>query len=75
MEARDLIAALIRMGMTQMQIAACSGMTQSSVSKVSRGDVKDVMSQSYRKLKALHDEVQAQQGQPAAVPQQQQKAA
>lgn len=54
MEARDFIEALIKAGMTQVQIAESTGIPQPTISKVARGDVKDVLSQNYRKLQALH---------------------
>jgi transcriptional regulator with XRE-family HTH domain len=57
MEAREFIAALLNSGMTQVQIADRTGIPQPTISKVARGEVKDVMSQSYRKLQSLHDEV------------------
>lgn len=57
MEARDFIKQLIDAGMTQVQIAERTGITQPTVSKILRGDVRDVMSQSYRRLAALHGEV------------------
>ncbi len=57
MEARDFIAELIDKGMTQSQIEARTGIRQATISKVSRGEVKDVLSVNYRKLQALHAEV------------------
>lgn len=58
MEARDYIAELINKGkLTQAQIAERTGMAQPTISKVARGDVKDVLSMSYRRLQALHTEV------------------
>lgn len=57
MEAQDYVAAIRRKGLTQAQIAERSGIPQSTVSKVERGDVKDVLSKNYRALQALHNEV------------------
>jgi transcriptional regulator with XRE-family HTH domain len=57
MEARDIVKQLIDAGMTQVQIAERTGITQPTVSKILRGDVRDVMSQSYRRLAAVHAEV------------------
>jgi transcriptional regulator with XRE-family HTH domain len=57
MEARDFISDLIASGMTQSQIEARTGIRQATISKVARGDVKDVLSANYRKLQALHAEV------------------
>lgn len=56
MEARDFIGALLGAGMTQVEIAERTGIPQPTISKVARGDVKDVLSQNYRKLQALHAE-------------------
>lgn len=57
MEARDFINALIGLGLTQSQIAERTGIPQPTISKVSRGDVSDVMSRNYRKLQELHAEL------------------
>lgn len=62
MEARDLVAALLRSGMTQAAIACRTGIPQPTISKISRGDVDDVMSRNYRKLLALHAELTEQPG-------------
>lgn len=59
MEARDYIAALNSWGLTQEQIAERCETTQATISKVLRGDVKDVLSRNYRKLQALYEEVRA----------------
>jgi transcriptional regulator with XRE-family HTH domain len=56
MEARDLVRALVKSGLTQAAIAERTGIPQPTISKVSRGDVADVLSRNYRKLLALHDE-------------------
>jgi predicted transcriptional regulator len=56
MEAKDFIEALVASGMTQSEIAECTGIPQPSISKVARGDVDDVLSRNYRKLQALHAE-------------------
>ena len=58
MEARDYVNALINEGgLTQSQIEARTGIRQATISKVARGDVKDVLSVNYRKLQALHAEI------------------
>lgn len=57
MEARDFIEVLVRAGLTQVEIAARSGIPQPTISKVARGEVADVLSRNYRRLQALHDEV------------------
>lgn len=62
MEARDLVNALIQAEMTQAAIAERTGIPQPTISKISRGDVKDVMSRNYRRLLALHSEVLATRG-------------
>lgn len=62
MEARDLVNALMQADMTQAVIADRTGIPQPTISKISRGDVKDVMSRNYRRLLALHAEVLATRG-------------
>lgn len=57
MDPQELVRALLGMGLTQTEIAARTGMPQPTVSKVARGAVRDVMSHSYRQLKALYDEM------------------
>lgn len=59
MEARDYVNALLEMGLTQAVIAEKTGIAQPTVSKVSRGEVADVLSRNYRKLQALHAETAA----------------
>ena len=60
MEARDYIAAIREHGkLTQAQIAEAVGTQQATISKIERGDVKDVMSTTYRKLQELHASVTA----------------
>lgn len=59
MEARDFIEALIKAGLTQVEIAARSGIPQPAISKVARGEVADVLSRNYRRLQALYEEIQA----------------
>jgi len=54
MEAKDYLAAIRRKGLTQMQISAKTGITQSAISKIERGDVSDVRSSSYRSLQELY---------------------
>lgn len=66
MEARDYVNALIEMGLTQTQIAEKTGIQQPAISKVARGDVKDVLSVNYRRLQALHAEVLANKPQATA---------
>lgn len=57
MEAKDYIQALLDAGLTQQQIAARIGTSQGTVSKVLRGETKDVLSRVYRKLGDVHAEV------------------
>lgn len=54
----DLITAIRAHGLTQVQIAERSGVTQSTVSKIERGTVHDVMSASYLSLQALYQELE-----------------
>ena len=60
MEARDYIQALIDAGLTQTEIDRRTGIPQTTVSKILRGETQDVMSRTYRRLQALHAEVCAQ---------------
>lgn len=64
MEARDYVLALKQNGMTQVQIEERTGIPQPTISKIERGDVADVMSKTYRALKATYDEVTAVEGAP-----------
>jgi transcriptional regulator with XRE-family HTH domain len=64
MEAIDYLKAIRDTGLTQAQVAERTGITQSSISKIERGDVSDVRSKSYRALIALHAEVTAKNTQP-----------
>lgn len=57
MEAHEFIHALIAAGLTQSQIAERTGVPQPTISKVMRGEVRDVMSRNYRRIQALHSEV------------------
>jgi transcriptional regulator with XRE-family HTH domain len=66
MEAIDYLKAIRDTGLTQAQVAERTGITQSSISKIERGDVSDVRSKSYRALIALHAEVAAKTNQPEA---------
>lgn len=61
MDAIDYLKAIRDTGMTQAQVAERTGITQSSISKIERGDVSDVRSKSYRALVALHGEVVSNQ--------------
>lgn len=55
MEAKDYVLGLKQRGMTQVQIEECTGIPQPTISKIERGDVADVMSKTYRALKAAYD--------------------
>lgn len=59
MEAKDYVIAIHSEGLTQAQIALRSGIPQPTISKIMRGEVRDVMSRNYRALQALHAEVSA----------------
>lgn len=60
MEAKDYVHAIRSAGLTQAQIAERTGIPQPTISKIERGDVKDVMSKNYRALQALHAEVSSE---------------
>ncbi len=57
MEAKDYVDAIRKLGLTQAQIAEKTGILQSTISKIERGDVSDVMSRNYRALQSLHGEL------------------
>ena len=57
MEAKDFLTAIRATGMTQAEVAAETGIPQSTISKIERGEVEDVMSRNYRALQALHRKV------------------
>lgn len=59
MEAKDYVLALKERGLTQVQIEEITGIPQPTISKIERGDVADVMSKTYRALKAAYDTLQA----------------
>lgn len=64
MEAKDLIRALLDLGMTQQAIADKTGIPQPTISKVVRGDVQDVLSRNYRALQSLHSSLFKRDGSP-----------
>lgn len=68
MEAQDFVRELVDRGMTQSQIAERTGIPQPTLSKVLRGDVKDVLSRNYRQLERLHAEVTGATPPPAGEP-------
>jgi transcriptional regulator with XRE-family HTH domain len=53
-QAGDIVIELLEHGMTQQQIGASVNLHQTTVSKLARGDVADVMSNTLKKLEALH---------------------
>lgn len=57
MEAAELVLALLEAGLTQQTIAERTGMHQTTVSKLARGEINDVLSRNYRSLLSLHAEV------------------
>ena len=61
MEAKDYIAAIRAYGLTQVQISQKTGIPQSTISKIERGDVNDVMSRNYRALQSLLCELRGPQ--------------
>lgn len=61
MEAKDYLKAIREQGnMTQAQVEAATGIPQPTISKIERGDVKDVMSKTYIALRDLHAQVMAE---------------
>lgn len=60
MDAKDLLMAIRAFGLTQVQISERTGVAQSTISKIERGEVADIMSKSYRALQALHHDLVAQ---------------
>lgn len=57
MEAKDYLYFIRATGLTQTQIAGRTGIPQSTISKIERGEVNDVMSKNYRALQTLYEEV------------------
>lgn len=55
MEAKDYVLALKERKFTQKQIEELTGIPQPTISKIERGDVADVMSKTYRALKAAYE--------------------
>lgn len=51
----DLLKVIRDTGMTQAEVAERTGVPQSTISKIERGKVDDVMSASYLALQALYD--------------------
>lgn len=66
MEAIDYLKAIRDTGLTQNQVAERTGIPQPTISKIERGDIRDVRSKSYRALAALHEEVVSKTNQPEA---------
>ena len=56
---RELVVAIVGMGMTQRLIEERTGIPQPTISKILNGKVDDVLSANYRRLQALHDELLA----------------
>lgn len=63
MEAIDYLKAIRDKGLTQNQVAERTGIPQPTISKIERGDIRDVRSKSYRALAVLHGEVVNQDNQ------------
>lgn len=53
----EIVCDLLEFGFSQNTIAERSGVHQTTISKLARGDITDVMSQTYRTLLALHQEI------------------
>lgn len=65
MEAKDYVLAILALDKTQAFIAEKTGIPQPTISKIARGDVKDVMSKNYRALQSLHSELTSTDNAPA----------
>lgn len=58
MEAKDYIAEIrLHSQLTQAEISDRTGIPQPTISKIERGEVKDVMSRNYRAIQELHKSV------------------
>lgn len=58
MEAKDYIAEIrLHSQITQAEIAEQTGIPQPTISKIERGEVKDVMSRNYRAIQDLHKRI------------------
>ena len=57
MQAHELLKEIRKHGLTQVQIAEKTGITQPTISKLERGDVSDVMGRHYVALQALYDKL------------------
>lgn len=62
---RDLVQQLLELGLTQQEIADRSGIAQPTVSKIHRGDVKDVLSRNFLALKTALQEKLAEKAKAA----------
>jgi len=58
MQVHELLKEIRNHGLTQVQVAERAGLPQSTISKLERGEVADVMSRSYLSLLALYNELQ-----------------
>jgi transcriptional regulator with XRE-family HTH domain len=54
LEPRELVLAIKATGLTQKQIEDQTGIPQSTISKIERGESKDILSRNYRALVELH---------------------
>jgi len=54
MEARDYLLAVRALGLTQVQVAEQTGVPQPTISKIERGETKDVLSKNFLALQKLH---------------------
>lgn len=58
MEPKELVGHIRQIGnLTQQQVAERTGLKQGAISKIERGEVRDVMSRHYRALQALLSEL------------------
>ena len=61
MDANEIVCALLLAGLTQEQIADQSGVHQTTVSKIARGDTKNVLYSTHQALQCLHSNITAKQ--------------
>ena len=57
MQAKELLAEIRANGMTQAAVAKETGIPQSTISKIERGAVNDVMSRNYQALQKLRSAI------------------
>lgn len=58
MEAKDYLRAIRATGLTQTEVAGRSGVPQPTISKIERGETRDVLSKNFIALQRLYLELQ-----------------